>query len=69
VQSTIGYAFFVYAIARLRPSLFAVMLYGLPPLAVLADWVLIGERPHARDVVGGALILLGVAIATRRAAG
>jgi drug/metabolite transporter (DMT)-like permease len=67
VQSTIGYAFFVYAIARLRPSMFAVMLYALPPLAVLADWALIGERPHARDVVGGALILLGVAVATRRA--
>jgi drug/metabolite transporter (DMT)-like permease len=67
VQSAIGYAFFVYAVARLRPSMLAVMLYGLPPLAVLADWVLIGERPHGRDVVGGALILLGVAIATRRA--
>jgi drug/metabolite transporter (DMT)-like permease len=69
VQSAIGYAFFVYAIARLRPSMLAVMLYSLPPLAVLADWALIGERPHGRDVVGGALILLGVAIATRRAAG
>ena len=67
VQSAIGYAFFVYAVARLRPSILAVMLYALPPLAVLADWVLIGERPHGRDVVGGALILLGVAVATRRA--
>jgi len=67
VQSAIGYAFFVYAVARLRPSILAVMLYALPALAVLADWVLIGERPHGRDVAGGALILLGVAVATRRA--
>jgi drug/metabolite transporter (DMT)-like permease len=66
-QTVVGYAFFVYAVARLRPALLAVVLYGLPPLAVLANWILIGERPLARDVAGGALILLGVAIGTRRA--
>lgn len=66
-QTVLGYALFVYAVARLRPALLAVLLYALPPLAVLADWILIGERPHARDLVGGALILLGVAIGTRRA--
>jgi drug/metabolite transporter (DMT)-like permease len=66
-QTVVGYALFVYAVARLRPALLAVMLYALPPLAVLANWILIGERPHARDLVGGALILLGVAIGTRRA--
>jgi drug/metabolite transporter (DMT)-like permease len=65
-QTVVGYALFVYAVARLRPALLAVMLYALPPLAVLANWILIGERPHARDLVGGALILLGVAIGTRR---
>jgi drug/metabolite transporter (DMT)-like permease len=66
-QTVLGYALFVYAVARLRPALLAVMLYALPPLAVIADWVLIGERPHGRDIVGGGLILLGVAIGTRRA--
>jgi drug/metabolite transporter (DMT)-like permease len=66
-QTAIGYALFVYALARLRPALLAIMLYALPPLAVLADWILIDEQPHARDLVGGALILLGVAIGTRRA--
>jgi drug/metabolite transporter (DMT)-like permease len=66
-QTAVGYALFVYALARLRPALLAIMLYALPPLAVLADWLLIDERPHLRDVVGGALILLGVAIGTRRA--
>ena len=56
-QTVVGYALFVYAVARLRPALLAVMLYALPPLAVLADWILIGEQPHGRDVVGGLLIL------------
>jgi drug/metabolite transporter (DMT)-like permease len=65
-QTVIGYALFTYAIARLRPALLAVMLYALPPLAVLADWLLLGEEPHGRDLAGGALILVGVAIGTRR---
>jgi drug/metabolite transporter (DMT)-like permease len=67
-QTVLGYALFVYAVARLRPGLLAITLYALPPLAVLADWILIDEQPHARDLVGGGLILLGVAIGTRRAA-
>jgi drug/metabolite transporter (DMT)-like permease len=66
-QTAIGFSLFVYALARLRSALLAIMLYALPPLAVLADWLLIDEQPHARDVVGGALILLGVAIGTRHA--
>jgi drug/metabolite transporter (DMT)-like permease len=67
-QSVLGYALFVYAVARLRPALLAITMYALPPMAVLADWLLIDEQPHLRDVVGGALILLGVAVGTRRAA-
>jgi drug/metabolite transporter (DMT)-like permease len=68
-QTATGYALFSYAISRLRPALLAIMLYALPPLAVLADWALIDERPAGRDLVGGALILLGVAVGTRRAGG
>jgi len=67
-QTVVGYALFVYAVSRLRSAQLAIMLYALPPLAVLADWILIGERPHARDLVGGALILLGVAVGTRNSA-
>ena len=65
-QTVLGYALFTYAVARLRPALLAVILYALPPLGVLANWLLIGEEPHGRDVAGGALILLGVAVGTRR---
>jgi drug/metabolite transporter (DMT)-like permease len=67
-QTVVGYALFTFAVARIRTALLALLLYALPPLAVLADWILIGERPYARDVAGGALILLGVAVGTRRAA-
>jgi drug/metabolite transporter (DMT)-like permease len=67
-QTALGYALFTYAVARIRTAQLAILLYALPPLAVLADWILIDERPNGRDVVGGALILLGVAVGTRRAA-
>jgi drug/metabolite transporter (DMT)-like permease len=67
-QTAIGYALFTYAVARIRTALFAILLYALPPLAVLADWILIGEQPYGRDLAGGALILLGVAVGTRRTA-
>jgi drug/metabolite transporter (DMT)-like permease len=67
-QTAVGYALFTYAVARIRTSLLAVILYALPPLAVLADWALIDERPHGRDIAGGALILLAVAVGTRRGA-
>jgi drug/metabolite transporter (DMT)-like permease len=66
-QTVIGYALFTYAVARIRTSLLAILLYALPALAVLADWILIGEQPNGRDVVGGALILVGVVVGTRRA--
>jgi drug/metabolite transporter (DMT)-like permease len=66
-QTVIGYALFTYAAARIRTSLLAVLLYALPALAVLADWILIGERPVGRDLAGGALILAAVAVGTRRA--
>jgi drug/metabolite transporter (DMT)-like permease len=66
-QTVVGYALFTYAVARIRTSLLAILLYALPALAVLADWILIGEQPNGRDVVGGALILVGVVVGTRRA--
>jgi drug/metabolite transporter (DMT)-like permease len=66
-QTVVGYALFTYAVARIRTSLLAILLYALPALAVLADWILIGEQPNGRDVAGGALILVGVVVGTRRA--
>jgi drug/metabolite transporter (DMT)-like permease len=65
-QTVVGYALFTYAAARIRTSLLALLLYALPALAVLADWLLIDERPVGRDLAGGALILLAVAVGTRR---
>jgi drug/metabolite transporter (DMT)-like permease len=65
-QTVIGYVAFSRALAHLSADVVAVLLYLLPPLSVLAAWALLGETPHVRDAVGGALILVGVAVASRR---
>ena len=56
---------FARILATRASSSLAVMLYLLPPLGVLASWLLLGEEPHARDAVGAALILSAVALAER----
>jgi O-acetylserine/cysteine efflux transporter len=66
--TAIAFALFSYVVARRPSARFAVSLYLIPPLGVLAAWGLVDERPHARDVVGGAIILAAVAIAERAAA-
>jgi drug/metabolite transporter (DMT)-like permease len=51
-------------VLRARPSAsFAVLLYLLPPLAVLASWALLGEQPQLRHAVGGVLVVGAVAVA------
>jgi drug/metabolite transporter (DMT)-like permease len=65
----LAYGIFAWLLARVPSTRLAVMLYLLPPLGVLASFVVLGERPLARDVAGGALILLAVWVARRQAAG
>jgi drug/metabolite transporter (DMT)-like permease len=38
----------------------------VPPLAIALGWLLLGEVPPLIAVLGGAVCLLGVAIARRR---
>jgi len=38
-------------------------MYAVPTIGVLASWAVLGERPNARDVVGGAMILGAVWVA------
>jgi drug/metabolite transporter (DMT)-like permease len=63
VATSVGYVLFARVLA-VRPSAsFAVILYLLPPLAVLCSWLILGEQPQLRHLVGGALVLCAVGIA------
>jgi O-acetylserine/cysteine efflux transporter len=63
--TALAYLLFSYAVARRPSARFAVSLYAVPPLGVLAAFVVLGERPHGRDIVGGALILTAVWLGER----
>jgi drug/metabolite transporter (DMT)-like permease len=47
-------------------SRLGVTTYLVPVITVLLAWGLLGETPPALAYVGGALALLGVAVARRR---
>lgn len=63
VSTAVAYTLGISGVARLRPSF--ASLVGLTEVlfAVLAAWVLIGERVSAIQAVGGVVVLLGLALA------
>lgn len=69
VGSGIAYLLFAHVLSRLPASRFAVVMYAVPTLGVLGSWAVLGERPIARDVVGGAMILAAVWVAEHRRGG
>jgi drug/metabolite transporter (DMT)-like permease len=69
VGSGIAYFLFAHVLSRLPASRFAVAMYAVPTLGVLFSWLVLGERPIARDVVGGVMILAAVWVAEHRRGG
>jgi drug/metabolite transporter (DMT)-like permease len=57
-----------YALKRVESSLVAVYVYVQPVIAVTAAWLWLGTRPTLRTWVAAAVIVAGVALATRRGA-
>jgi len=43
-----------------------ITTYLVPPLTILMGWLLLGETPPGMAYVGGALALVGVAVARRK---
>jgi drug/metabolite transporter (DMT)-like permease len=64
VPSAIGYLCFAAVLSRLEASAAAVLLYLIPPVAALIAWVWLGEALGILTAVGGALTLVGVAVAS-----
>jgi drug/metabolite transporter (DMT)-like permease len=48
-------------------SSLGITTYLVPPLTILMGWIFLSETPPGMAYVGGALALVGVAIARRRA--
>jgi drug/metabolite transporter (DMT)-like permease len=64
--TAIAFTTYGYALTHMDASRLSVTTYLVPVITVLLAWGLLGETPPALAYLGGALALLGVAVARRR---
>ena len=62
----VGYGCMTVVNARLPASIAAVLMAGLPPVALVAAWLVLGVAPPPLSVAGGLVSLAGVLLVTRR---
>ena len=62
--TAIAFSTWGYVLSRTSAGRTAASTYAVPPLVVLMSWALLDEVPTAIVLVGGALALTGVAVAT-----
>lgn len=62
--SLIGYVIWNSLLARFPASQVAPFSLLVPLVGVLSAWLVLGDRPTAPELIGGALLLLGVAVTT-----
>lgn len=55
----------VWALGRLRATFASVALLAVPVCAALLGWLLLGEKPGPPQFFGGALVIAGIALASR----
>jgi drug/metabolite transporter (DMT)-like permease len=64
--TAIAFATWSYALAHTSAGRLSSSSYVVPAMAVLLSWLLLGETPVPLALVGGALCLVGVAVARLR---
>lgn len=62
VSTVGGHTVFNWALRRVPASTVSLSFLGEPPLAALLAVPVLGERPAGATIIGGALILLGLAL-------
>jgi drug/metabolite transporter (DMT)-like permease len=63
--TSIAFTTWAYALARGSAGRLAATAYLVPPITIVMSWLILGEAPGAIAVLGGALCLVGVAIARK----
>ncbi len=63
VSTAVAYTLGISGVARLRPSFASLVGLGEVLFAVLAAWVLLGERISPIQAIGGVVVLSGLALA------
>ncbi|MDG4797133.1 EamA family transporter [Micromonospora sp. WMMD1082] len=64
--TAIGFLTWGYVLSHWTAGRTTATTYLVPPVTVLLSWTLLGEMPAALSLLGGALCLTGVVLATRR---
>jgi drug/metabolite transporter (DMT)-like permease len=63
--TSIAFTTWAYALARGSAGRLAATAYLVPPITIVMSWLILGEVPTLIAVLGGALCLVGVAIARK----
>jgi len=63
--TSIAFTTWAYALARGSAGRLAATAYLVPPITIALSWLILGEAPSGIAVLGGALCLVGVAIARK----
>ncbi|MGN6408956.1 MAG: DMT family transporter [Curtobacterium sp.] len=60
--SALGFVLWAYAVARVPVAVSTSLLYLVPPVAVLIAWMWLGEIPKVQELLGGIIVIVGVAV-------
>lgn len=66
VPTALAFVTWAYALARTDAGRLGVTTYLVPPLTILAGWLLLDEAPAILALAGGVVCLAGVALSRRR---
>ena len=64
--TAIAFTTFAYALRTMTASSLGVTTYLVPPITIVMGWLFLDEVPPTMAYVGGALALVGVAVARRK---
>ncbi|MEV6232086.1 DMT family transporter [Saccharopolyspora shandongensis] len=63
--TAIGFTTWAYALHRMPAGRLSTASYAVPVVSILLSWLLLAEIPTVYGLIGGAICLVGVAIARR----
>ena len=63
VPTALAFSTWAYALRHTTAGKLGVTTFAVPPITIFLGWLLLGEVPPVLAIVGGALSLVGVAIA------
>jgi drug/metabolite transporter (DMT)-like permease len=65
VPTALAFSTWAYALSHTSAGKLGVTTFAVPPITILLGWLFLNEAPPMLAIVGGALSLVGVAIARR----